>query len=88
MRGCGRRTNFRWPLRSQDVDALDDGGARVVDAVDEGLGGGQSLWDHRIDYEDCIPSAGSSWARNVVALIVVIVVAESSSIFAATATPV
>lgn len=30
-------TDFRGALRSQDVDALDYGGARVVDAVYEGL---------------------------------------------------
>lgn len=33
----GGLTNFRRALRSQDIDALDYGGARVVDAVDEGL---------------------------------------------------
>jgi hypothetical protein len=30
-------TDFGGSLRSQDIDALDYGGARIVDAVDEGL---------------------------------------------------
>jgi hypothetical protein len=30
-------TDFGGPLRAQDVDALDDGGARVVDTVHECL---------------------------------------------------
>lgn len=33
----GVRTDFGGALRAQDVDALDDGSAGVVDAVDEGL---------------------------------------------------
>jgi hypothetical protein len=35
--GICKRTDFRSALRSQDIDALDYGGARVVDAIDEGL---------------------------------------------------
>jgi hypothetical protein len=42
-------TNFRRSLRSQDVDALDYGSARVVDAVDEGLEMGcMSGWFRRV----------------------------------------
>jgi hypothetical protein len=52
-------TNFRRALRPQDIDALDDGGARVVDAVDEGLAAARQF----LSQQACKPSSSSSYLQ-------------------------